>query len=83
MKISFSVQSNPPVEPTRQEVRIPLPRPATNAVVTYLIMAVTIGFFILQQLSSVILGADYPLAIFAKVNSAIQAGQFWRLLTPH
>ncbi|MCC6146585.1 MAG: rhomboid family intramembrane serine protease [Anaerolineaceae bacterium] len=77
--------SNPyhdPVEPPRPSVRLALPRPAENSRVTYIILAVTIFFFTLQWLGSQVLGVDYLLVFGAKINQAIRAGQFWRLLTP-
>lgn len=74
--------STPPAEPPRQSVRIAIPRPAAKPSVTYTLLAVTIFFFVLQWISSQVLGIDYPLAFGAKVNEAIRAGQYWRLLTP-
>lgn len=76
-------QPTPPLaEPPRQQVRIPLPHPAERPMVTYIILAVTVIVFLLQWASSQFLGADIPISLGAKVNSAIKAGQFWRLLTP-
>jgi membrane associated rhomboid family serine protease len=38
--------------------------------------------FVLQTLSNSLLGGDLLLALGAKVNSAIAAGEIWRLVTP-
>lgn len=70
------------MDPPRQPVRIAMPRPAAKPRVTYILLAVTIFFFILQWISSQVLGVDYLLALGAKINDAIRAGQYWRLLTP-
>jgi rhomboid protease GluP len=50
--------------------------------VTLLIIAVTVGFFILQNLSTMVFGTDLLLLAGAKINQAILQGQFWRLITP-
>jgi rhomboid protease GluP len=69
-------------------VSVPLPRSAPYA--TYALIAVTIGFFVLQKISPFLW--DYPLTFTngmdwleyygARINEFIQQGQIWRLLTP-
>lgn len=70
------------MEPPRQSVRVTIPHAAAKPSATYILLGVTILFFILQLLSTQILGIDYLLVFGAKINNAIQAGQYWRLLTP-
>lgn len=50
--------------------------------ITLLIIAITVGFFILQNLSAMVFGRDLLLLAGAKINQAILLGQFWRLITP-
>ncbi|MHC1784110.1 MAG: rhomboid family intramembrane serine protease [Anaerolineaceae bacterium] len=50
--------------------------------VTYLLMGVCILIYLLQMLSTALLHGDLPLALGAKINESIYAGQYWRLLTP-
>jgi len=47
-----------------------------------LIIAITVGVFLLQNLSELIFGSDLLLIAGAKINQAILRGQFWRLITP-
>jgi rhomboid protease GluP len=73
----------PPVEPPRADVaRVALRLPSSSPLVTYLIMGLTILVFIAQEASQYLLGNDIPAALGMKVNSAIIAGQYYRLLTP-
>jgi rhomboid protease GluP len=68
-----------PVQP-QQPVRVALPRAVPY--VTYTIIGVTIFFYLLQLASLIFFNFDLPIALFAKINEEIQAGQLWRLLTP-
>jgi membrane associated rhomboid family serine protease len=49
---------------------------------TYGLLAVSIGVFVLQLLTEISFGFDIVLALGAKVNDAIAAGEVWRLVTP-
>lgn len=49
---------------------------------TFGIIGITLFVFVLQTLSSLTPYGDIPLALGAKVNSAIAAGEIWRLVTP-
>jgi len=79
-------QDKPAAPP--QGVRVPLPQSAPY--VTYVIIGVTVVFYILQIASVIVFG--YPsasstnidwLELFgARINDFIRAGQVWRLLTP-
>ncbi len=69
-----------PAPPPPQSVRVTLPsRPPR---VTYAIMGITIFVYVLQMASQFFLQTDIPVALGAKVNSLIRAGQLWRLITP-
>jgi rhomboid protease GluP len=50
--------------------------------VTYTLLAITGGIFLLQILSSQLLGFDVPESLGLKENTLIAQGQFWRLITP-
>jgi len=63
--------------------------PDTRPYVTYWIMGVTIGFYILQLVSVSLLGyandaaqMDWLELYGSKINSLIRAGEVWRFLTP-
>ena len=84
---SPNTQENP-VQPPTQDSTIP-PRPRSKFVlrakkpyVTNAILVFTVLVFALQYITKTIYQIDYPLALGAKVNAAITAGQYWRLLTP-
>jgi len=74
-----STAGGPPVaERARPGLRLRLSRfPATFGLI-----GVTVGVFILQLLSTQVMGFDVILALGAKVNRAIAAGEAWRLLSP-
>jgi rhomboid protease GluP len=74
---------NPPQEPVRADVvRVPLRLPSSTPLVTYTLLGVTILVYVLQMVSVAVLGGDYPAALGMKINAAIVAGEYWRLLTP-
>lgn len=50
--------------------------------VTLALIAITVVFFVLQLLSEAVFGNDLPALYGAKINQAILAGQYWRLITP-
>ncbi len=50
--------------------------------VTYSLMAITVLFYVIQQIVSRVYGFDLLFALLGKINVFIQAGDFWRLLTP-
>jgi len=50
--------------------------------ISYYIIAITVAFFLLQQLSKILFGYDYPLLFGAKINEFILKGEIWRLVTP-
>jgi rhomboid protease GluP len=56
--------------------------PQVQPMVTYVILALTILVFALQLLSQQLTGVDWPALYGSKVNSLIEAGQYWRLFTP-
>ena len=76
-----------PSAPTPQPLRVVMP--ASRPYVTYSIMGVTIGFYVLQFISVSILGyandaaqMDWLELYGSKINELIRAGQVWRFLTP-
>ncbi len=54
-------------------VRFPQSRP----IVTYILIAITAGIYLLQ-----LIGMDFLVALGVKYNPAIIAGEYWRLITP-
>ena len=69
-----------PVSPP-QSTRVAMP--SSRSYVTYTIMGVTIGFYLLQQIvGNSPYGMDWLTFYGAKINALIRAGQIWRLLTP-
>lgn len=70
--------SAPPPQPAPVSATMRLRR----APVTFGMMAVTGGVFVLQLLGQAALGSDVVLALGAKANELILAGQIWRLVTP-
>ena len=50
--------------------------------ISYILIALTIFFFILQYLANWLFGADVLLFYGAKINQFILRGQIWRFLTP-
>lgn len=68
--------------PTETPVRVSVRRPAAQPKVTYVIIGVTVVIYLLQMITKSALGIDYPLALGAKFNEAIQAGELWRFFTP-
>ena len=71
---------SPPPPPTRRLVGT---QPAREQpLVTYTLLGVTVSVFVLQLLSEMILGVDYPAMLGLKVNYLIVSGELWRLITP-
>jgi len=57
--------------------------PQTRPLVVYSVMAVTVLVFVLQFLSPYLWNIqDLPAYLGSKINSAIVAGEYWRLITP-
>jgi len=56
--------------------------PRSAPYVTYSIIGITAVIYILQLASQALVQTDIPVALFAKANDLIRAGQLWRLLTP-
>ncbi|MDK2979850.1 MAG: rhomboid protease GluP [Chloroflexota bacterium] len=50
--------------------------------ISFYIIGITVVFFLLQKLSTLMFGVDFLLLFGAKVNQFILKGELWRLLTP-
>lgn len=74
---SDSYPSAPPPEPV---VRWRLP--AKTPYVTYFMIASCVLVYIAQRVTDATMGTDLPALYGMKINAAIIAGQYWRLLTP-
>lgn len=82
-----SGQAHPQPAPPQQSVRVALPSAAPY--MTYAIIGLTVVFYLLQFTSVLIFGypssfsnIDWLELYGARINEFIQAGQFWRFLTP-
>ncbi|PKO14711.1 MAG: hypothetical protein CVU39_13355 [Chloroflexi bacterium HGW-Chloroflexi-10] len=76
-----------PPQPTNGESQAPTPRvqvdlPARKPIVTYVLLGVTVVFYLLQLLSENLTGLDLPFAFLGKFNQLILYGELWRLFTP-
>ncbi len=74
-------QSPSPVEqrpPNAVRIRVPERKP----LVTWIILALTVLFFLGQYLTEAIYDYDLLFFLGGKINRFILLGQFWRLLTP-
>lgn len=69
-----------PAPPPQQSVQVSLPRSAPY--VTYVIIGITVLFYVLQLISEFAFGQDILILYGARINEAILAGEIWRLLTP-
>jgi len=49
---------------------------------SYVIIGLTVGVYLLQNLSDAWLGYDLPVYLGSKINPLILRGQLWRLITP-
>jgi len=80
------VNERPPIPapdlPAARPPSVQVSPPASIPNVTYTIMGITIAVYLLQMASDLILQTDVPLALGAKANDLIRAGQIWRFLTP-
>ncbi len=56
--------------------------PSVTPTATYILLAISVGVYLLQLGSEVFLGTDLPVALGAKINTYIRAGELWRLITP-
>lgn len=77
-------ETNKDLEPkaVSGQVRVNVHIAAEKPWVTYVMVALCVVVFAAQQISLSLTGVDLPLALGAKSNPLIAAGQFWRLFTP-
>jgi rhomboid protease GluP len=67
------------IQPRQVVVKLPPRKP----VVTYSILVLTVGIYLLQMGSQYLFeGVDWPAFWGMKINELISAGQLWRLFTP-
>ena len=76
------IESPSGLPPTAASISAGPRRRARQPWVTYTLLALTGLVFLLQSLSSSLLGTDLPLAWGAKINALISQGEVWRLVTP-
>lgn len=74
------VSDTPQPTPPPQNVRVSLPRSAPY--VTYVIIGITVLFYVLQLISEFTFGQDILILYGARINEAILAGEIWRFITP-
>jgi len=58
------------------------PVPVVPARLTYVFLALTVGVFLLQWVSELLVGFDVVTGLGLKDNASIAAGQYWRMITP-
>lgn len=75
-------QSQLPEASDGSAARVMVPFPQGSSWLTYVLLVMTIGVYLLQLASQNLLGADLPALYGMKINEAINSGQVWRLLTP-
>lgn len=80
-------EPEPPVSPASQAgqprlVRFGFKPKDKNPLVSWILLGVTIFFYLLQILSQRFLGVDLLLNYGAKINEMIYQGEVWRLITP-
>jgi len=68
--------------PQQAPQRVILRPPAPNPWVTYTLIGVCVGVFLIQMATQSLIGYDLPAALGMKVNRLILQGQIWRLFTP-
>jgi rhomboid protease GluP len=73
-------ENYPPPPPQPRSVAVSLPTSIPR--VTYAILGVTVVAYLVQLLTQYIYGYDLAVALGAKANDAIRAGQLWRFFTP-
>ena len=79
------IEREPPAPPLPQELqprRPGLAQVIRRHPVTFSLIGVNLAVFVVQLLLISLFGFDLVIALGAKENTAIAAGQYWRLLTP-
>ena len=71
-------QAPPPPQPRP----VPVSLPSSPPRVTYTVLGITVFVYLIQLLTQYIYGYDLAVALGAKANDAIRAGQLWRFFTP-
>lgn len=76
----YSQPVSPQTPPPAPTVQVDLPR--VKPYLTYTLLVVTVGAYLLQLAGSYLLGTDIVTLLGFKANVLIRAGQVWRLITP-
>ena len=71
-----------PYPPDSQPESVMVSLPSAPPYLTYVLIGITVFFYILQIIAPFIFGFDLVTALLAKDNELIRNGQLWRLLTP-
>lgn len=74
--------SDLPHDSERPTTRVRVQLPDRKPVVTITLMVIMGVMYLLQMLTTLIFQQDLPAALGMKINDAILAGQYWRLVTP-
>ena len=80
--MSYTNETPPPAYEEVPPRQVSLKLPSVNPTVTYVLIGITVLGYLLQMLGEAVLNADYAAYWGMKINAAILAGQFWRLITP-
>ena len=68
--------------PGASAVRVKVRLPEGKSWLTYALIVVTVGIYVLQLASQNLVGNDLPAIYGMKINEAIKLGQVWRFLSP-
>ena len=74
------MQTQPFAQPPQPVIQVDLPR--VKPYCTYILIALTIGVYVLQLGGQYLLGTDVVTYLGFKVNQLIRQGEIWRLVTP-
>ena len=72
--------SQPPQGQPPERIQIGIPK--NKPIVTYVLIGVTVFFYIIQFFTQSVTGEDWLFILAGKIDPLIMQGQFWRLITP-
>jgi rhomboid protease GluP len=82
MNNPYSNASEAPVYEAPPQPMIRWRLPTKKPYVTYFLIASCVLVYIAQMVTNSVIGVDVPALYGMKINQAILAGQYWRLITP-